>query len=155
MGAESIHGLKIVVAKHAGANKEPLLIVATMNSWVGLRNETDEVTQIVEFALPCNWCHLAHNWWLQSIFVETLGSDKPSDLGLEGGERGVRLRTWPVHVMVAELLKLGSCCTGRPKGRRQEKLDCFLSFGRGLPCQALQVPKGDHDLRLYLRAFVN
>lgn len=105
----AFHGLKIVVAKHAGANKEPLLIVATMNSWVGLRNETDEVTQIVEFALPCNWCHLAHYWWLQSIFVWILGSDKPSDLGLEGGERGVRLRTWPVLVMVAELLKLGSC----------------------------------------------
>lgn len=34
MGAEGSidHGLIIVVAKHAGASKEPLLIVATMNS---------------------------------------------------------------------------------------------------------------------------
>lgn len=60
----------------------------------------------------------------------TLGSAKPSDLGLEGGERGVRLRTWPVLVMVAELLKVGSCCTGQPKDRRQEKLDCSLSSGK-------------------------
>lgn len=55
-----------------------------------MRNETDEVTQIVEFGLA--WLGLqlvsprSQLVVTEHEFVGTLGSDKLSDLGLQGGE---------------------------------------------------------------------